>query len=286
MAGRPVSDAAPSFFIAGHICQDHTPFGLKWGGTALFGAITAFRLGSRVHVLTSVPESALREALPEGIEVHNVPTEAPLTFRHVYVDGRRELYITKVAPTLHAEHLPPAWRTLDVVHFGPVAQEVGHDLVDAFDGGLRGGSVQGWLRAWDSLTGHVAPLPASELLGWVPNVQCSILSEEDIGDRREVIDLYRRHHEVVVLTDGAHGATVYQGERISHVPAVPVHEVDANGAGDVFAAAFLIRYRETHDAIEAAQFAAAVASFHVEQIGTAGIPTRAQAEERFRAHYR
>jgi sugar/nucleoside kinase (ribokinase family) len=70
-----------------------------------------------------------------------------------------------------------------------------------------------------------------------------------------------------------------------HVPAVPVLEVDANGAGDVFAAAFLIRYFETKDMVMAAQFAATVASFHVEHVGTVGIPTREQAEARWRAHY-
>jgi sugar/nucleoside kinase (ribokinase family) len=225
------------------------------------------------------------EALPAGVEVHNVPTSVPLTFRHEYVEGKRELYITAVAPTLDAVDLPPAWRSLDVVHFGPVAQEVSHGLIDACTNPLKGASVQGWMRSWDRKTGHVAPLPARDLLSWAPPVQCSILSEEDIGDRREVIDFLRRHHPIVVLTDGAHGATVFAGERVMRVPAVPVREVDANGAGDVFAAAYLIRYYETGDMIVAAQFAAAVASFHVEQVGIAGIPTREQAEARWRTYY-
>ena len=51
-------------------------------------------------------------------------------------------------------------------------------------------------------------------------------------------------------------------------------EVDPTGAGDVFAAAYLIRYHETGDPYEAAQFANLVASFSVEAPGTEGIPTR------------
>ena len=140
------------------------------------------------------------------------------------------------------------------------------------------------MRHWGK-DGLVAPLPAAHLLEWAPSVDCSFLSEEDIGDRREVIDFYRTRHRIVALTDGAHGATIYEGPMETRVPAVPVQEVDANGAGDVFAAAYLIRYKETEDAILSAQFAAAVASFHVEQIGV-GIPTRAQAEERWRTWYR
>jgi sugar/nucleoside kinase (ribokinase family) len=250
----------------------------------MFGAITALRLNAQVHVLTSMPATAVQEALPDGVIVQNAETDTPLIFRHEYTDGRRELFVTHVAPTLHLEHLPVAWRTPDIVHFGPVAQEVGHDLLAAFDHSLRGASVQGWLRDWDG-DGHVRPLPVARLLEWAPPVQFSFLSEEDIGGNREIIDFYRCHHTIVVLTDGSHGATVYEGETAVRVPAVPVREVDANGAGDVFATAFLIRYHETGSAVTAAQFAAAVASFHVEQVGIAGIPTRAQAEARWREHY-
>jgi sugar/nucleoside kinase (ribokinase family) len=275
---------ALSYLVIGHVCQDLTPFGTKWGGTALFGAITALRLGAHVHVLTSMPAEAQADALPAGIEVCNVQTDVPLTFRHEYVDGLRHLFVTATAPPLGAADLPPAWRNLDIVHFGPVAQEVDHALIGAFDDGLSGASIQGWMRGWDD-QGRVEPLPTERLLQWAPRVQCSFLSEEDIGDRREVVAYYRHCHRLVVLTDGAHGATVFEGDTATRVPAVPAREVDANGAGDVFATAFLIRYHETGSALVAAQFAAAVASFHVEQVGTAGIPMREQAEARWRQHY-
>jgi len=280
-----VTSHAPVYLVVGHVCQDYTPYGVKWGGTALFGAITALRLGARVRVLPSMPEGCETQALPPGIEVHNVPTPVPLTFRHDYIDGKRRLAITATAPTLHAGDLPDAWRSPDIVHFGPVAQEVGHDLIDVFGNSLTGGSVQGWMRSWDGETGYVAPLPAEQLLQWAPRVQCSFLSEEDIGDRREVVDFYRKHHEIVALTDGAHGATIFAGQSTLRVPAVKVDEVDANGAGDVFAAAFLLQYYETGNRLRAAQFAAAVASFHVEQVGIAALPSRAQADARWREHY-
>jgi sugar/nucleoside kinase (ribokinase family) len=279
-----VSEAPIDYLVIGHVCQDYTPFGIRWGGTALFGAITADRLGARVHVLTSTTVEGVREALPADALVHNIETSTPLIFRHDYVEGRRQLSVVSTAPTLHTADLPSGWRSLGVVHFGPLAHEVEHTLVSAFDGSLLGASVQGWMRHWGK-DGLVAPLPAAHLLEWAPSVDCSFLSEEDIGDRREVIDFYRTRHRIVALTDGAHGATIYEGPLETRVPAVPVQEVDANGAGDVFAAAYLIRYKETGDAILSAQFAAAVASFHVEQIGTVGIPTRAQAERRWQEFY-
>jgi sugar/nucleoside kinase (ribokinase family) len=73
---------------------------------------------------------------------------------------------------------------------------------------------------------------------------------------------------------------VFEGDRSTKIPAFPVHEVDANGAGDVFSAAFLVRYFQVKDAVAAARFAAVVASFHVEHFGTEGIPTMVDAERR------
>ena len=278
-----MSDPSPEYLIAGHITVDYTPEGEVFGGTALFAAITAHRLNARVHVLTSMPEAAVRQVLPDEIAVHNLPADDFCTFRHEFVDGVREQYITKVAHTLHAEDVPKAWRSLPLVHFGPVAQEVGHDLPQAFAGALRGGSVQGWLRQWGE-NGHVQPLSPEQMLAWVPPLELSFLSEEDIGANRAVIDVYRRLHRVVVLTDGQHGATVFEGDSAVHVPAFPVQEVDANGAGDVFSAAFMIRYYETGDALLAARFATVVASFHVAQFDTHGIPTREQVEDRLREY--
>lgn len=267
------------YLVVGHITVDLTPFGREWGGTALFGAVTAARLGAQVHVLTSMPEAASAGVLPPGVEVKNVPSPVWSTFRHEFVNGVREQYISDIAVALRTEHVPDRWRDLPLVHFGPLAQEIDHELLLSFAGSLRGASVQGWLRDWGA-DGHVRPVSAEKMLAWAPPIEVSFLSEEDIGDQREIINLYRKAHRVVVLTDGSHGATVFEGATSTRIPAFPVREVDANGAGDVFSAAFLIRYYETSDALASARFAAVVASFHVEYHGTEGIPTREQAEQR------
>ncbi len=65
-----------------------------------------------------------------------------------------------------------------------------------------------------------------------------------------------------------------------HIPAFESEEVDATGAGDVFGAAFLLRYYETKDAVESAIFASCAASFVVEKEGVEGIPCREEVEKR------
>jgi sugar/nucleoside kinase (ribokinase family) len=56
--------------------------------------------------------------------------------------------------------------------------------------------------------------------------------------------------------------------------------VDPTGAGDVFAASFLMRYHETGDLAEAAAFAACGASCVVEGIAATTLGDRAEIERR------
>ncbi len=52
------------------------------------------------------------------------------------------------------------------------------------------------------------------------------------------------------------------------------------GAGDVFAAAFLVGYHETGDPLEAAAFACCAASCAVEGVGATTLGDRAEIERR------
>jgi sugar/nucleoside kinase (ribokinase family) len=57
-----------------------------------------------------------------------------------------------------------------------------------------------------------------------------------------------------------------------------VQEVDATGAGDIFATAFFVRLFKTRDPWEAARFATLVASRSVARVGLDGIPTQSEIE--------
>ena len=58
-----------------------------------------------------------------------------------------------------------------------------------------------------------------------------------------------------------------------------IDEVDATGAGDIFAAAFFVRYLRTRDPWEATRFATLLASHSVARVGLNGIPTTAEIEQ-------
>jgi sugar/nucleoside kinase (ribokinase family) len=81
----------------------------------------------------------------------------------------------------------------------------------------------------------------------------------------------------VAVTRGARGSTLYIAGEPHQIDALPAVERDPTGAGDVFAAALLVRLRETGDPLQAASFASAVAACAIEGPGARAVPTRAEA---------
>ncbi|MFV8784263.1 adenosine kinase [Microbulbifer sp. SA54] len=69
------------------------------------------------------------------------------------------------------------------------------------------------------------------------------------------------------MTLGAEGALVYDGTKAVTVPSKPVTAIDTNGAGDMFAGAFLFAITHGHDYVQAATLANRAAGKVVSQFG-------------------
>ena len=122
----------------------------------------------------------------------------------------------------------------------------------------------------------------------LPLLDVLILSHDDLlpfsNGNRVNADAMLSHWSMqvplLVATDGKHGATLFQHGIAERFPAYVAHEVDPTGAGDVFAAAFLMHYHRHNDPRKAVDFANCVASLSVEHVGIAGIPTMEMVKER------
>jgi sugar/nucleoside kinase (ribokinase family) len=269
----------PQYLVVGHITIDLIPGGgYRLGGTATYAALAASKLGVRVGVLTSGGAEIMPEPV-DSVIVHRCPSATSTIFENIYTYHHRRQYVRGVASVLTPEDVPADWRLAPIVHLGPIAQEVSPALAEAFPGALVGVTPQGWLRRWDE-QGLVSPIPwvdGERILGAADVV---VLSLEDLGGDRSLLESYIDQARLLILTVGERGSIVHRDGTCERVPAYVVNEVDPTGAGDVFAAAFLIRYAETHDPIDAARFANSAASFVVEGPGSITIPTREQVEDR------
>ena len=88
-----------------------------------------------------------------------------------------------------------------------------------------------YLRRLDALLKHTDVLKLSaEDAAWLVPGQSPEAVAQALG---------RRGPRIVVLTEGAGGATVFSAGTTAHLPAAPVDVVDTIGAGDAFSAGFL-----------------------------------------------
>lgn len=290
----------PDFLVIGHALQDLIGEGdePEWrlGGAVAYASALARRLGLRTAVLTSAGPDMDFERLLSGVDCRVIPGERTTQFRNIYppqAEGQRRQVVPQSSDvTLAPEHVPDDCRDAGIVLLGPVVGEVTDDIAACFPNALIGVGAQGFLREVDDAH-HVRPVSpdrwdAEPLLR---DASVLFVSDEDVSvdEAPAAIERWTRIVDIVVFTRGDRGADVYYRGEERHINAFPCSTVDLTGAGDVFAAAFLIRLHETgrlpadrSDPWEATRFADCAASFVVEADGLEGIPARDQIEARLR----
>ncbi len=170
----------------------------------------------------------------------------------------------------------------DVAFLAPICGEVGPECSRLFSHGLLGIGAQGWLRDLDE-EARVEHRAWSGPPFW-EGADVLFVSDEDLaGDERQ-LDRWVEDVPTVVVTRERRGARVHSAGAWREIDAFPADEVDPTGAGDVFSAAYLIRYEETGDVAAAVRFASAAAAASVEANGSEGIADRAEIERRLAAH--
>jgi len=264
----------PRLLAVGHVSRDRRPSGDVLGGSVSYGSLAARRLGWDAAVLTSAgPDFEPEREIP-GIPCFVRRSSATTRFVNDYdADGTRHQSVTARADDVDLEALPVAWRDPDALLLGPLAGELGGPFATALEAGTVGAIAQGYVRAIDAEGGVSArewARPERDLLG----VHVLFLSEHDLPEAEARARALLAHVPMIALTRGWRGVTLLTRQGTHDVPSLPRPEVDPTGAGDVFAAAFLVRYQETGDPLEAAAFAACAASCAVEGIGTTTLGDR------------
>jgi sugar/nucleoside kinase (ribokinase family) len=265
------------YLVIGHLTRDLTPQGERLGGTAAYAALTARALGLRVGVLTAAADDLDLSPL-DGLPLIVQSATETTTFENRYLeDGKREQRLHARASQIDWNLLPQAWRRTPILHLGPVAAELSPTLPPFLNFTLLGLTPQGWMRAWDA-EGRVRQQKWEEGEALLSQAGAVVISLEDVaGDEGEV---ERLAHQVpiLVVTEGVAGARLYWHGDPRRFRAPRVREVDATGAGDVFAAAFFIRLYVTRDPWEAARFATQLAAISVTRPGLEGVPTPQEIE--------
>jgi 1D-myo-inositol 3-kinase len=203
-----------------------------------------------------------------------VPAADTTLFEHRHEPGGRVSHVRAVATPLTMADVPEDWAEASLTLLAPVIDEVDPMIATLFTDGAVGAAAQGWVRQVKP-DGLVVPRPWRSPERLLQSVQALFLSREDIrGQEAEVVEWFQRM-PLGVLTADRDGALLFvNGERYEVHPR-PAREVDPTGAGDVFAATFLIQYHREGDPWQAAAAAACAGALAVEGEGWSAVPDRA-----------
>jgi sugar/nucleoside kinase (ribokinase family) len=266
--------------VCGNVTLDRTAEGLVPGGPAYYAGRAWRALGAAVQALTSAASDFPAAAL-EGVDALVAPAPLTTVFVNTHgADGARTQRVEAAARRLDPALLPAAWRTPDVLHLVPVLEELDPAAFRATTRPrITGLCAQGLLRrvAPDGTVVQPRWEPSPALLAAVDAVN---LGEDDERGQGDLVPRLARAVPIVVLTLGSRGAELLVRGRTHRVGVYPTREVDPTGAGDVFAAGFLMGLAQGEAPEEAARLGAAAASFVVEGPGGAELPRVAGAWER------
>jgi sugar/nucleoside kinase (ribokinase family) len=244
--------------VVGNLSRDRVAGGPPRAGGAAFHCARVLRtLDVDATIVTKASEPWLVLALEElGVPVRSRPSATSPSFAMEYDgDARRMVLEALGEPWLPEEArgwVADALEDTEWVHVGPLARsdfppetlgELARGRRLSFDG-------QGLVRA--ARTGELV-FDGEYDRTLLRDVSILKLSEEEaeaVGVEHDVPE--------VIVTLGSRGALVYATGEEVHVPTTPIAAVDPTGAGDMFAAAYLVARADGEAPVAAAERACAV----------------------------
>lgn len=275
--------------VAGETVSDGS-FSSSHGGKGSNQAVAAARLGSQVAFLTAVGhdefgDSAMEMWREEGIDVRAVVrTDSPTMVGFILVDAQGENRIVIAAGALSdltPEHVEAFAATIAASDLLVVSLEIPFETAAA---ALRTAHERGVRTLLNPAPAHQIP---AEVWPWIdvltPNASeartmLGLAPDDPIGDEELVSHLREACDGVIVMTLGADGALVDDGQdRYRVTPFQPRAVVDTTGAGDTFTGALAHALEQGQDLSSAVRLATAAGAYAV---GTAEvIPSIPHAQE-------
>ncbi|MBB2503331.1 ribokinase [Amycolatopsis echigonensis] len=255
---------------------------LSPGGKGANTAVAAGKLGADVALLGAVGDDPygrlLRDSLANaGVDTQFVRTvERPTGIAYITVtpDGENSILVSPGANSaLEPEDITD--EALDGVRVLVASLEVPLPTIERAVVRAREKGVRVLLNL--SPAAEVSPetLAALDVLLVNEHEAAYLLGSED-ADPRKLLDLGPR---AAVVTLGAKGAAVLEGDKSTTVESPKVEAVDTTGAGDAFAGALAAALADGADLVEAAERAVKVAAVTVTRRGAQpSYPTAAELE--------
>ena len=270
--------SAPDLVAIGHVTWDvlpDTPLNLPLkrggsegepGGAVAFAAAVARSFGISAAIVTSCADDyPLSDIVDTPDKCVRIPSDETSTFENRYDAGGDRVQVLHLrGGDIVVADIPKAWRSPDMLFVGPLTQELPVDCLSWFRPRVSCVVPQGWLRSWTEPLPSEVEVSKSPPPGMSSGWDVCVVSESEV-DLRSLSE-WRDLSRCLVVTKGSEGAALYTDERSrafsvpSFAGSVKGSGTETTGAGDIFAAAMLIRYSATGNAEASAMYASLCAT--------------------------
>jgi hypothetical protein len=269
------------YLALGHVTADVLEDGSTApGGSVLYGALQASRLGLRSLIVTAgVPNELERllEPFRDELEVQVMPAAETTRLQTSGMGEQRRQRLTAWAGPIEPSEQP----STRILHLAPVARE----LPAAWDGAREfcGLTPQGLVRHWSGPEREIELGAAdAQALEHAASSDALVISSHEHDACQPLLDRARANGALVAITAGERPGTMLLADgRTLTTPVVALDApVEDLGAGDVYAAALFVALVEGREPYDAAAFAGAAAAVRMMGRGAGAIGDRAAIEHR------
>ena len=231
-----------------------------------------------------------------GIEYELLPSEQTGGFSLIYdAKGDRDLQVLGVANSIPVVEVNI--EKADFVLLGPILGEISVELGQHISSNTKSPILldpQGTLRQIENgdivhhMTDEFVALAGLSTIVKANELETRVVTSIDPRQdpERAVKALYEFGCKIAVVTLAEAGSIIFDGSDLYEIPPHTTTAIDPTGAGDTYAAGFMVKYLETPNNLSAVGcFASAVASVMVENSGPDFPLTRTEADRRFEALY-
>jgi len=293
--------------VIGNLCIDHVQKGedqeiILLGGTPTYVALAASKMGKKVAIVSPIgpdlTEDLLKGLYLENISIFKIATDDKQTrFHHVIrKNNERQLILLNKGHVILDSEIPPECLDTKVVLIGSVMGEVDLSVLEmiAQEKISMGLEIQGYVRDIDkkNMVFHRVWGEMEEYLKHVTFLKGAmneILSATGIEESKMINQIIKgisdMGPEIILVTKGLQGSIIFRNNISIKIPATKSECVDRTGAGDTFFSAFLLKYFESNDIMDAGYFASAAASFVVEGLGATNFGTTQEILDRMSLNF-
>jgi len=256
------SFSSKSILCVGHVCHDKVNGKVLLGGAVSFMAFLLSRYGNEVSILSSYGNDFKYEHFLKELDIimHNQYSGKTTHFENIYKGEDRKQYIGPVAREINLSLIDST--EYDLIVFAPIADEFNLSGLKKKKADFWVACPQGFLREWDD-----SGLVSNKTIDWgkLSGMDLIILSEMDLKNREEDIKELQQQCNHIVVTRGSLPTIVYSDNKKYFSNTRHTEIRTRTGAGDLYAAAYILAYYTFKEIDIALNFALISTSLCIEQ---------------------